>query len=138
MIAAIYLIASFGPSRVCAWDILSTISTTSALLFPVNLFMRGGYWVLLLLSLLLQIFCPAFFNLAHGSSYYSNGTYAPNWSAASIFGSLFLFGPTPVIPYLAFAFVGMAMAYYMLVDKKATRLSTFFHNKHDQQVVQTR
>ena len=113
--------ASFGPSRVCQWDILNTIATTTGLLFPVNLHLNKNHWILLIPAVLLLLFCPVFFDLAHGSSYYEDGAYAPNWSAASIFGSLFLFGPTPVIPYLPFAFVGMVMAHYMMEDKQATR-----------------
>ena len=109
------------------WDILNTIATTTALLFPLNLHMKRHYWVLLIPALLLEIFCPAFFDLADGSKYYEDGAYAPNWSAASIFGSLFLFGPTPVIPYLPFAFVGMVMTHYMLEDKKATRKQLSIH-----------
>lgn len=122
MFATIYLIPAFGPSRVCAWDILNTIATTSALLFPVNLRMKKGYWVLPIIAFFFAVFSPVFFDLANGSSYYVNGSYAPNWSAASIFGSLFVFGPTAIFSLLPFTLVGMAMSHYMLEDKKATGL----------------
>ena len=110
----------------CAWDILNTIATASAILFPINLRMKKGYWVLPIIAFFLAVFSPVFFDLANGSSYYVNGSYAPNWSAASIFGSLFVFGPTAVLALLPFSLVGMAMAHYMLEDKKATGLFRAF------------
>ena len=88
--------------------------------------MKKGYWVLPIIAFFLAVFSPVFFDLANGSSYYVNGSYAPNWSAASIFGSLFVFGPTAVLALLPFSLVGMAMAHYMLEDKKATGLFRAF------------
>lgn len=84
--------------------------------------MKKGYWVLPIIAFFFAVFSPVFFDLANGSSYYVNGSYAPNWSAASIFGSLFVFGPTAIFSLLPFTLVGMAMSHYMLEDKKATGL----------------
>lgn len=122
ILAYLFVIASFGPSRACSWDVLVPLGVVNMIMYPINLRMTHGHWVMLIPALLLHIFYPVFFDLADGQSYFDRGTFAPNWTAAGVLGNLFLVGFCPVIGLLPFELTGMVMSHYMLEDKKATRL----------------
>lgn len=126
ILAYLFVIASFGPSRACSWDVLVPLGVANMIMYPINLRMKRGHWVMLIPALLLHIFYPVFFDLADGPSYFDRGTFAPNWTAAGVLGNLFLVGFCPLIGLLPFELTGMVMSHYMLEDKKATRLCFSF------------
>jgi len=120
IIAYLFTIASFGPSRACAWDVLVPLGIANMIMYPINYYLNRFQWILLIPAVLLHIFYPVFFNLMDGMKYFDRGAFIPNWTAAGVLGNLFITGYCPLLGLLPFELTGMVMSHYILLDKKAT------------------
>jgi hypothetical protein len=116
--ACAYLIVVFGPLRVCTWDILVTIALSIGTLYPLHRMLPP--WALLLFPLPILALSPVLFDSVNGAARYSLGYFVTNWDAGALAGSLFVWGPTPYLPYVAFAFLGDAVAQLLLSSPTAT------------------